>query len=51
MFRLASTLRWPGLYLGWGKAALASYHGFAYSRGRMGRWVDRLLDPEGKAQD
>lgn len=51
VFRLARALHWPGLYIGWGRAALATYHGLAYSRGRFGRIVDRLLDPSGNARD
>lgn len=51
MFRLARALHWPGLYFAWGRAALATYHGLAYSRGRFGALVDRVVDPEGKARD
>lgn len=51
MFRLADTLRWPGLYIAWGRLALAAYHGLAYSRGRFGRLVDRLVDPRGAGRD
>jgi coenzyme F420-reducing hydrogenase beta subunit len=51
VFRLARALRWPALYLAWGRAALAAYHGLAYSRGRLGRLVDRLIDPAGAARD
>ncbi|MFN4142653.1 Coenzyme F420 hydrogenase/dehydrogenase, beta subunit C-terminal domain [Aestuariivirga sp.] len=42
MFRAARALRWPGLYLGWAKGALALYQGLAWSRGRIGRLADRL---------
>jgi coenzyme F420-reducing hydrogenase beta subunit len=51
MFRLARALRWPQLYFAWGRAALAAYHGLAYSRGRLGALVDRLIDPGGTARD
>lgn len=47
-FRLARLLHAPGLYRRWGRAALAAYHGLAYSRGRVGRWVDRFVDPSGR---
>ena len=49
MFRLARALRWPLLYVAWGRTALAAYHGLAYSRGRIGRLVDRVIDRGGKA--
>ncbi len=32
----------PELYVGWARAAVAVYHALAYSRGRLGEWVDRL---------
>lgn len=51
VFRLAHALRWPRLYIVWGRFALAAYHGFAYSRGRLGKLVDRLIDPGGSARD
>lgn len=51
MFRLAQALRWPRLYFAWGRAALAIYHGLAYSRGRLGRIVDRIIDPGRTASD
>jgi coenzyme F420-reducing hydrogenase beta subunit len=35
----ARRLRWPGLYIAWAHAALATYHGLAYGRGRVGGWV------------
>lgn len=50
-FRLARALHWPALYIRWGRAALAAYHGLAYSRGRLGRVVDRLIDPKAAARD
>lgn len=42
VFRAARLLRWPGLYIFWARNALAWYQGLAYSRGRIGRIVDRL---------
>ena len=30
------------LYLRWANAAVAAYHGLAYSRGKIGRLVERL---------
>lgn len=51
MFRLARRLDRPGLYLGWGRAALTAYHGLAYSRGRFGKLVDRIVDPARQAGD
>lgn len=51
IFRWSRGVGWPGLYLAWGKAALAAYHGFAYSRGRFGAWVDRVIDPRGIGRD
>ncbi|MBB4859123.1 coenzyme F420-reducing hydrogenase beta subunit [Novosphingobium chloroacetimidivorans] len=47
MFRLSNAMRWPAVYIRWGRAALATYHGLAYSRGRVGQWVDRFIDPKG----
>jgi coenzyme F420-reducing hydrogenase beta subunit len=43
VFRVARAARVPGLYLVWAKAALAVYQGVAWSRGRAGRLVDRIL--------
>lgn len=42
VFRLARLVRWPGLYLGWARAALSLYHGLAYGRGWLGSLLDRL---------
>lgn len=42
MFWLARLLRWPGLYTRWARVSLAIYQGFAWSQGRVGKWVDRL---------
>lgn len=42
VFRLARLMRWPGLYLGWARAALSLYHGLAYGRGWLGSLLDRL---------
>jgi hypothetical protein len=40
-FRLARRLRRPALFLAWGRAVVALYHGLAYSRGKLGAWLDR----------
>jgi coenzyme F420-reducing hydrogenase beta subunit len=50
-FRLAQGLDAPQLYVRWGKAALAVYQGLAYSRGRVGQWVDRVIDPKKSGTD
>ena len=42
VFALARWLRAPGLYIGWGRAALAAYQALAYSRGRLGRAADLI---------
>lgn len=44
-YRTARALGWRGFYTGWARLALAAYHGLAYSRGRLGRLVDRIIDP------
>ncbi|HVF94050.1 MAG TPA: Coenzyme F420 hydrogenase/dehydrogenase, beta subunit C-terminal domain [Sphingomonas sp.] len=47
--RMARLARWsgmPSIYVGWARAALSFYAGVTYSRGRAGRFFDRL---EGKA--
>lgn len=41
-FWLAQTLNAPRLYTVWARAALSIYQGLAYSRGIVGRIVDRL---------
>ena len=41
MFQLARLTGRPGLYVGWARAAAAVYHALAYSRGPLGRLVDR----------
>ncbi|MFN3522535.1 MAG: Coenzyme F420 hydrogenase/dehydrogenase, beta subunit C-terminal domain [Phenylobacterium sp.] len=43
VFRTARAARSPWLYLGWARAAAGAYHGLAYSRGRFGRLLDRIL--------
>jgi len=48
VFRLARQSRRPGIYVRWGRAMLALYHGLAYSRGRVGAWIDRLERLSGK---
>ncbi|WP_371112241.1 Coenzyme F420 hydrogenase/dehydrogenase, beta subunit C-terminal domain [Rhizobium sp. RCC_161_2] len=42
VFWLARLLRWPGLYLVWARSMLTCYHSLAYSRGALGRMLDRL---------
>ena len=42
MFRLARRFRRKAVFTAWAKAATAFYHGFAYSRGRLGKLFDRL---------
>jgi coenzyme F420-reducing hydrogenase beta subunit len=43
VFWLASATRLPGLYLVWARGALAVYQGVAWSRGPIGRLLDRLM--------
>jgi hypothetical protein len=47
VFWLARTARLPRLYLGWARATLAVYQALAWSRGPLGRLVDRML-PTGR---
>lgn len=42
VFWLARLLRRPGLYVRWARSAAALYHGLAYSRGRLGAWIQRI---------
>jgi coenzyme F420-reducing hydrogenase beta subunit len=42
VFWLARLLRRPGLYVRWARGAAALYHGLAYSRGRLGAWIQRI---------
>jgi coenzyme F420-reducing hydrogenase beta subunit len=42
MFWLARRTRRPQLYIRWAWTALATYHGLAYSRGKLGEIVERL---------
>jgi coenzyme F420-reducing hydrogenase beta subunit len=46
VFWLARMLRTPRLYILWARLALAAYQGLAYSRGRLGRLLDRVLPDE-----
>ena len=50
-FRLSRALHLPRLYIAWGRAALSAYHGLAYSRGQLGKLVDRLIDPKAAGRD
>jgi coenzyme F420-reducing hydrogenase beta subunit len=43
MFYLARQSRLPRLYLVWARAALLTYHGVTYSRGKVGRLCDLLF--------
>jgi coenzyme F420-reducing hydrogenase beta subunit len=49
VFWLARTARTPRLYLAWARLALATYQGLTYSRGRLGRLLDRLLPADERA--
>lgn len=46
VFHAARCLDWPALYLRWARASLALYQVVTYSRGRLGRWLDRVLPGE-----
>jgi coenzyme F420-reducing hydrogenase beta subunit len=43
MFALAKALRWPSLYLLWARAVLGVYQSLTWSRGRLGKLLDRLM--------
>jgi len=51
IFRLSRSAGAPQVYMAWGRAAQSAYHGLAYSRGRLGKWVDRLIDPRKSGRD
>ncbi|MET0250729.1 MAG: Coenzyme F420 hydrogenase/dehydrogenase, beta subunit C-terminal domain [Novosphingobium sp.] len=51
LFRVARALRRPAIYIAWGRMTVTAYHGIAYSRGRLGTLIDRVIDPSGKARD
>ncbi|RYG20864.1 coenzyme F420 hydrogenase [bacterium] len=42
MFWLSRRMNNPAPYVRWGRAAVAFYHGFAYSRGKLGAFFDRI---------
>ncbi len=42
VFWLAREMHWPALYLNWARLTLGCYHALAYSRGPMGRLLDRF---------
>jgi hypothetical protein len=42
MFWVARRARRPQLYIRWAKLALTTYHGLAYSRGKLGDLVEKL---------
>ncbi|MEH3123069.1 MAG: Coenzyme F420 hydrogenase/dehydrogenase, beta subunit C-terminal domain [Sphingomonas phyllosphaerae] len=41
--RLALRTGRPGLYTGWARRVLAVYRALAWSHGRLGAWIDRVL--------
>lgn len=41
MFRLARRTHRPQIYIRWARTALTTYHGLAYSRGKLGELLDR----------
>ena len=43
MFRLARALKAPKLYLNWARCSLRLYQAVTWSRGRIGRALDRLF--------
>jgi hypothetical protein len=45
IFQVARRTERPGLYLRWAGVAAAVYHALTYSRGRLGKLVDRCLPP------
>lgn len=47
MFWLARALHSPGLYIGWAKLMTSIYQALAYSRGTLGKIVDRLMRKDG----
>lgn len=51
VFWLARRLNWPWLYLAWARTMLACYHGFAYSRGPVGRILDRFASSAAEDSD
>ncbi|MFN3651624.1 MAG: Coenzyme F420 hydrogenase/dehydrogenase, beta subunit C-terminal domain [Armatimonadota bacterium] len=46
---LAARTGHPEIYVRWARLALTVYHGLAYSRGRLGQWIDRLTAHRGEA--
>lgn len=48
IFWLARRTHRPGLYQFWARSALYLYQAFAYSRGRLGKAVDRLMGADVK---
>jgi hypothetical protein len=43
VFALARSLRVPALYLGWARVVLRLYQSLTWSRGRLGKVLDRLM--------
>lgn len=42
VFLLARSVRRPSIYIRWARTAVSVYHGLAYSRGRLGKFIDRI---------
>ncbi len=47
LFRWARATGTETAYVHWARSALALYHALAYSRGRLGAWVSRLVPDRG----
>jgi hypothetical protein len=43
IFALARAIGMPRLYIGWARATLRLYQSLTWSRGRLGRLLDRLM--------
>ncbi|PWG03962.1 Coenzyme F420 hydrogenase/dehydrogenase, beta subunit C-terminal domain [Sphingosinicella humi] len=48
VFDLARRLHWPALYLRWARTVVTVYQGLTYSRGPVGRMIDRLETATGR---
>ena len=49
-FWMARTVRWPALYVAWARVVLRIYQALAYSRGPLGRALDKLAAPYSAAR-
>lgn len=47
--RLARTLDMPAIYTSWARLSLRVYQGLAWSRGRIGKFIDRVLPAPAKS--